>query len=278
MVARTVGRILKHRPGAQGNHLRREREIPLGSSDTLRQAPAVVGPGASEQLAVLVAVPGKLVQEAPSDEPSIASQPSQDSGVPAPPQAARVVQPELTHARGYNDFGGNRAEWARRVALDTLAAGGHFFPPAQVEAVGQGTRCSRCLLDFPASRLVGLAKSDPGCQGDLFTLGPVPRQSPQVRDPAGIGTILRVKGLQIDPSHNLRHFAGALWCSKCGGIVNLVMPASKTGAPHLRAVCKEVPSSKPYGRGLVQLAALDAPSHLKGGWPGASNLSLKGFV
>ena len=153
-----------------------------------------------------------------------------------------------------------------------------MFPPAQVEAVGQGTRCSRCLLDFPACRLVGLAKSDPGCQGDLFTLGPVPRQSPQVRDPAGVGTILRVKGLQIDPSHNLRHFAGALWCSKCGGIVNLVMPASKTGAPHLRAVCREVPSSKPYGRGLVQLAALDAPSHLKGGWPGASNLSLKGVV
>ncbi len=60
--------------------------------------------------------------------------------------------------------------------------------------------------------------------------------------------------------------------------MNLVIPCSKSGAPLLRETCRKAPGSKPYERGLVLLHALSAPAYLKGGWPGADNLRLRGFV
>ena len=80
-------------------------------------------------------------------------------------------------------------------------------------------------------------------------------------------------------SHKLRHYSGAVWCHECGGILNLLSSSCKGGAPTLQKVCRRAPTNKTYQLGLVQIAAgLAAPSHLTGGWPGASNLRLTGFV
>lgn len=194
-----------------------------------------------------------------------------------PAEAAEIAQPGLASARGYNDFGGNRKEWARRVALDVLSGRGHNFAPADVINVGGAVRCLDCLLDFSASRIAGLSKTDGGCGGKLLIVGPGPLLVPQVWvSPGGGG--LTLKGIEFDPSHKLRHFAGAVWCSVCGGILNVLRPASKSGAPLLSRTCKLAPSSKPYRFGLEQISRLECPSHLAGGWPGASNLRLKGFA
>ena len=198
-------------------------------------------------------------------------------GIEDQPPVPEVVQPPLRHVRGYNDFG-DRASWARQVAIDTLEAGGHRFLPADVADTSIGVRCTRCLLDYHFSRLCRRSKLDTGCTGDLFGVVPMPLIVAQSRAAEDIGTTFLVKGLKLDSSHCLKHFAGALWCSSCGGILNLVIPTGRGGAPLLQKVCKKVASSPPYARGLVQLRQLEPPGHLNGGWPGPANFTLAGFV
>ena len=195
------------------------------------------------------------------------------------PAGAEVVQPGLSHAKGYSDFGGDRKEWARRVALDMLIAGQHQFAQHELLAPGQGVRCTRCLADFPASKIPSLSKGDPGCPGVLLAVGPSPLLGPQTWVSLRAGEGFTVKGVAMHSSHSLRHFSGAIWCHECGGTLNLLSSSCRGGAPLLKNECKKAPANKMYRLGLVQIAAgLTAPSHLTGRWPGPSNLRLAGFV
>ena len=158
-------------------------------------------------------------------------------------------------------------------------AGQHQFDQHVLVAPGLGVRCVRCLGTFSASNIVKLSKSDPGCPGVLLAVGPSPLLGPQAWVPSLVGENFTAKGVVMHGSHKLRHFSGAVGCHECGGTLNLLSTSCKGGAPTLQKVCKRIPSNKMYQLGLVQIAAgLSAPSHFTGGWPGASNLRLSGFV
>ena len=198
------------------------------------------------------------------------------------PAVPVVAVAGVSHFVGYGDCGNDRALWARRVAVQKLVGGGHSFVPADLDRSFAdktvGIRCHRCLVDFPASRLVKLSKLDSACTGDLFGLKPGPLGRPEERLPSLVGTGLRLKNLELDSSHCFRHFRGVVWCSVCAGLVNLLLECSKGGAPILSKLCKKAASSKPLSRALVLLHDGEAPGHLKGGWPGPANLSLRGFM
>jgi hypothetical protein len=191
---------------------------------------------------------------------------------------AEVVQPGLSHARGYNDFGGDRKAWSRWVAIDKLVIGRHQFAQPSVDDPTASLECLRCWLEFPPSKLSGLARSDVGCKGVLLTVGSGPLAGPQARTLEFAGDDLDVRGLLFHHSHTFRHFCGAVWCHRCGGIFNLMTAGGKGGAPLLKKACRNSPASKPYAAGLVQIAELRPPGHLTGGWPGADNLRLEGFA
>ncbi len=136
----------------------------------------------------------------------------------------------------------------------------------------------RCLAEFPASKIPSLSKGDPGCPGVLLVVGPSPLLGPQSWVSLRAGEGFTVKGVAMHSSHCLRHYSGALWCHLCGGTLNLMSLSCRGGAPLLKKECRRIPANKMYRLGHVQNAGLTAPSHLTGGWLGAANLRLAGFV
>ena len=182
--------------------------------------------------------------------------------------------PEPSSRKGYNAFGGDRSVWAVGLAVDQLLACGH-----QLDSVAPvhrlSTRCKSCLLSFPATRLLSLAKEGEKCKGDLFSILPGPLSRSQSLAPGLEGFPYILFRTALDPSHSLKHYGGLVWCSWCGCGVSVVTESGQVAVRGL-TIARRGAKSK-FAAALRRLDVLKLPHHLLE-WPAATNLSLRGFV
>ena len=255
-----------------------ERLVFLGLEGIMHDRPllrgvSVAGPGHTQEQAQCFApveeVGGEpLLVLTPTPPLDSAVAPPVDERVgPAtvPAELTQPSQPPLVRELGYSSFA-SRHLWALEVARRALVSQGHAF---EETPSGAALHCIRCRVTIASSLICARSKQDKPCAGELFSFASQPLVAPQTRRSSAALT-LREK--QLDVSHRLRHFAGLVWCDRCGSLWNLLASGNPVN------LSKPCPGDLSGSVANLARLSLLLPPFSVGEWPGPSTSLLAGFT